>query len=713
MAKFDGDPANSPVVTSWLSELSASGASLVDGTRGVEAVLAIKDAAALEQVTKAGVLSARVARNIFVKAMERVVEEEEPLATNSSLAEEVVSSLDRLKDFGIKVDTDNFDFLQTPVVQSGGEYGVVLARAGARSSSAPFKPGVVLYSHALKYKAHGAFCARTYLIDPSGPQLRAYDALLGAHDALVAALRPGVAVKDAFQAAVDVLLKADLPPEAKLSKTFGSGYGLRAADKALVISGKNTTTIAPGMVFNVCLSVSELPATGKAAAAAKTYALLLANTVIVGPEGATVVTDKLPADRAQIVYSMHDEGEEEEEEDEEEAEDGDDGDAKKKQKKKAKGSAGAAEPPARSTRLAARKSAAEENMELAARREKHQAELFEAKKAAALKALKRGEAGGGSDDSDAGGGGADAAALRAAPPIEAYSSIAELPRIGVRPCAVTVDKAHSAVLLPLFGTLVPFHVSTVKSVVKSEEGAKALLRLNFYAPGAAPGKECAASMQAALARHPAAAFIRTLTFSSKDHRNMANVVAMIKAMQKSVKVEREAAAQRAGLVEQPKLRLSTDRFPRLLDLNMWPSISGRKTSGTLEAHANGLRFLSGKGEKVEVIYANVRHAIMQPCDREHIVLLHFHLKHAIMIGKKKYKDVQFFTEVVEASQAIDGRHREFNDDELGEEERERRMKQEINKAFKKFAQRVEEVAEKDPGAAFQHFDEPDRELAFP
>lgn len=89
---------------------------------------------------------------------------------------------------------------------------------------------------------------------------------------------------------------------------------------------------------------------------------------------------------------------------------------------------------------------------------------------------------------------------------------------------------------------------------------------------------------------------------------------------------------------------------RLQDLNMWPSVSGRKTVGTLEAHTNGLRFVSNKGEKVEIIYANIAHGVFQPCDREHVVLIHFHLKHAIMIGKKKYRDVQFFTEVVEASQ---------------------------------------------------------------
>ena len=84
--------------------------------------------------------------------------------------------------------------------------------------------------------------------------------------------------------------------------------------------------------------------------------------------------------------------------------------------------------------------------------------------------------------------------IRNAPPIDSYTSTSEFPR-GIRPNAISVDKSHNAVLLPMFGTLVPFHVSTIKSAVKSEEGTKAFLRINFYAPGAAPGKECPLSMQ--------------------------------------------------------------------------------------------------------------------------------------------------------------------------------------------------------------------------
>jgi len=114
------------------------------------------------------------------------------------------------------------------------------------------------------------------------------------------------------------------------------------------------------------------------------------------------------------------------------------------------------------------------------------------------------------------------------------------------------------------------------------------------------------------------------------------------------------------------------------------------------------------------VYGNIRHGIFQPCEKEHVVLLHFRLRHAIMVGKKKFEDIQFFTEVVEASQALDGRLRsDYDQDEFHAEERERKMRIELNRAFKKFVERVEEVAGSDPtNRGFSSFDVPQRDIGF-
>ena len=144
---------------------------------------------------------------------------------------------------------------------------------------------------------------------------------------------------------------------------------------------------------------------------------------------------------------------------------------------------------------------------------------------------------------------------------------------------------------------------------------------------------------------------------------------------------------------------------------MRPMLGGRKTKGNLEAHANGLRFISSRVEIVDLIYSNIKHAIFQPCESEVMVLIHFHLKNPIMIGKKKQSNIQFFTEVVDASQAVDVCRRILYDpEEIDDEQRERHLRKRLNEAFKEFCRKVERVAKKN-GFSLE-FDMPYRDLGF-
>ena len=42
---------------------------------------------------------------------------------------------------------------------------------------------------------------------------------------------------------------------------------------------------------------------------------------------------------------------------------------------------------------------------------------------------------------------------------------------------------HEALVVPIFGMAVPFHISNIKSVSKHEEGNYTYLRINLYCPG--------------------------------------------------------------------------------------------------------------------------------------------------------------------------------------------------------------------------------------
>lgn len=85
----------------------------------------------------------------------------------------------------------------------------------------------------------------------------------------------------------------------------------------------------------------------------------------------------------------------------------------------------------------------------------------------------------------------------------------------LRPCQLLVDRKAETLLIPIAGQHVPFHISTIKSVSKAEEGPVTFLRINFYAPGVSHGKDVSPSMMAAMAANPDAMYIRMINIKSK------------------------------------------------------------------------------------------------------------------------------------------------------------------------------------------------------
>ncbi len=72
-----------------------------------------------------------------------------------------------------------------------------------------------------------------------------------------------------------------------------------------------------------------------------------------------------------------------------------------------------------------------------------------------------------------------------------------------------VDQRSEAVLAPIYGVMVPFHVLTVKGAAYSADGDHAVIRLNFnFGPGWEPGQ-----------RHPGAIMLKELSYRSSDTRH--------------------------------------------------------------------------------------------------------------------------------------------------------------------------------------------------
>jgi nucleosome binding factor SPN SPT16 subunit len=437
------------------------------------------------------------------------------------------------------------------------------------------------------------------------------------------------------------------------------------------------------------------------------YGLQIADMISIGEQGSDILT-KLHKGVADISYTINDEDVDDDDDDDDDDEDDDeevaapkapDGDAALARKLARQRDDEASS--RKSSRLAKHAEAAQDVQEGAAIRERTQIALMKRRNEERLQELARANRKDGQDG-----------ASDKPEELETYRRTRDYPD-NIQPNQVKVDMANQCVILPICGNPVPFHISTIKNVVLPDPDNATYLRINFYTAGMAVGKDAPENTAKLVAKYaPYATFIREMTFRSLDSHNLTQAFRQISELRKRARTRELRMQEEANLVEQEKLiRTKNERVPRLSDLTMRPVVAGRKTQGNLEAHSNGLRFISTRGEVVDIMYSNVKYAIFQPCENEIMVLVHFHLKNAIMVGKKRQFDVQFFTEVVDASQTVDaGRRNMYDPDEMDDEQRERQLRKKLNSAFRDFCKKVDAVAKKNNYNL--EFDIPYRDLGF-
>lgn len=108
---------------------------------------------------------------------------------------------------------------------------------------------------------------------------------------------------------------------------------------------------------------------------------------------------------------------------------------------------------------------------------------------------------------------------------------------------------------------------------------------------------------------------------------LSNIYHTFKEEQRRYKTSEFQAQENADLVAQDSIIINPRKeVPKLKDLFVRPTMSKQRITGNLECHQNGLRFVTNKGENIDIMFNNIKHAFFQPCDKEMIVLIHFHLK---------------------------------------------------------------------------------------
>ncbi|XP_011204626.2 FACT complex subunit spt16 isoform X1 [Bactrocera dorsalis] len=676
---FAKDLASSEFCDSWKAALKSESFENTDVGAPLAYIMCTKDESEINNIRKASLVSVDIFNKYLKDEIMDIIDSDKKIK-HSKLSEGVESALTDKK-YVSGVDTSVLEMCYTPIIQSGGSYSL---KFSALSDKNYLHFGAIVCSLGARYKFYCSNISRTFLVNPTDTMQENYNFLVNVQEEILKLLKPGAKLNEIYDTTVEYIKKEKPKLQDNFTKTFGFAMGIEFRENSIVIGPKCHAEVRKNMVFNVNVGIANLTNTEASEKEGKTYALFVGDTVLVGDTAPANIMTPSKKKIKNIGIFIKDDSEEE---------DGDE----KEEVKEDKGS----EILGRSKRNAVLENKLRTETNTEEKRKQHQKELAQLLNEKAKERLaKQGES---------------KEVEKVRKNTVSYKSVSQMPREPeVKELKLYVDKKYETVILPIFGIPVPFHISTIKNISQSVEGEYTYLRINFFHPGATMGRN-----EGGLYPQPEATFLKEVTYRSsnvKEHgevtapsANLNNTFRLIKEVQKRFKTREAEEREKEDLVKQDTLILSQNKGnPKLKDLYIRPNIVTKRMTGSLEAHTNGFRYVSVRGDKVDILYNNIKSAFFQPCDGEMIILLHFHLKHAIMFGKKKHVDVQFYTEVGEITTDL-GKHQHMHDrDDLAAEQAERELRHKLKTAFKSFCEKVESMTKQQV-----EFDTPFRELGFP
>ncbi|TPX50526.1 hypothetical protein SeMB42_g00678 [Synchytrium endobioticum] len=659
---FPKDRYTGKFLNEWNKVLAASERAIdkVDGTKSWSVVMAVKDEEEVKHLSTAAKLSSLVMKNYLYGTILQAIDKNKTV-THAALSESTEGLLEeenskRLAALKIpnNIAMGDAEWCYPPIIQSGGKYDL---KPSAQSDESPLNAGTVICAVGVRYNAYCSTIGRTLLFINDKKRAKHYTTLVELQKHLLSnVIKDGVKCSDVQSEAQKFLEKANPELLHHLTLNLGSVIGIDFRDPNFTINAKTQRPLRNGMVLNLSVGFEKLES-DLSDKQNKIYALFLADTVLITTEGCQLLTD-MNKELKDINFNLRDDPAKE---------NGRASITSPKQQKNSK---------VVSSKL--RNDDRGDDQTDDVKKRDHQRVLSVKVQQAGLERFAEGDTG-------------DKKAERATfRKYETYRNNAAMPP-DVKNLQIVVDRRTQAIILPIFNQAVPFHITTLKNVTKSDEGEYSYLRFNFITPGAGVRKES----NKEVFEDPNATFIRSLSYRSAEIGRFNEIHREVTELKK-VSIKREAErAQLADLVEQDKLvEVKGKRPSRLAEVYARPQLEGKRAWGDLEIHTNGLRYVSHG----HVLFSNIQHLFFQPCQGELIVILHINLKHPIMIGKRKTKDVQFYRDVVDASFDETGnRKRRFNygdEDELKAEQEERKRREQLDKEFKAFAEKISEASDR-------------------
>lgn len=662
IGQFTKDKYSNEFIVDFRKKLKELNYQTVDISSAFAYLMAVKEDTEIETIKKACDVTCEIF-NKYVKEQLTTIIDAEKKVKHFKFADQIEKAIQDRK-FIKNLDKNLLEMCYTPIVQSGGNYNLKFSADNDKNN---IDFGTIICGLGTRYKQYCSNIVRTILVSPTDEQKDLYEFLLEVQEKALEKLVDGARICDVYNAVISLVQNKDESLVDKLTKNLGFAIGLEFREGSLLITSKNRSKLKKGMVFNLAIGLSSLKNKQSKDEATSNYAFFIGDTVLINENKPAEILTQSKKRIKNIAIFLKDEDEESAEESAEEEITVDERILSKNGRRNA----------VLENKLRQEQSAEE-------KRKIKQKELGERINRQALERLEK-KSGPSKEEK-----------VRKA--AVSYKSFNQMPKEDdIKELKIFVDKTYETVILPIFGIPTPFHIATIKNISQSVEGDYTYLRVNFFHPGSTLGN----SKTDPVYGSPEATFLKEITYRSTNVKepgeisapssNLNTAFRLIKEVQKKFRTREAEEKEKEGIVKQDSLILSQSKGnPKLKDLYIKPNLYSKRINGMLEAHVNGFRFTSIRGDKVDILYNNIKHAFYQPCDKEMIILIHFTLKNAIMFGKKKHIDVQFYTEVGEITTDL-GKHQNMHDrDDLAAEQAERELRQKLKSAFRSFCDKVEQ-----------------------
>jgi nucleosome binding factor SPN SPT16 subunit len=580
---------------SWRTALKDKDFEQVDVSVAIGYIMCPKEESEILTMKKACLVTVDVFTKYLKDHIMEIIDSDKKVK-HAKLAEGVEQALTDKK-YVSGVDTSQLDMCYPAIIQSGGNYSL---KFSALSDKNYLHFGSIICSLGARYKSYCSNIVRTLLVNPSDKIQGQYNFLVNLEEEILKVLVPGKKLSDVYEAALSYAKKEQPALVDKLTKNFGFAMGLEFRDNNILIGPKCLAVLKKGMIFNINIGISGLEKKEAKEKEDRVYALFIGDTVLVNEEPPASILTQSKKKLKNIGIFLKDDEESEEEVQE------------VKSSSKAPEILGAR---GKRTTVLENKLRSEHSSE--EKRKEHQKELALALNEKARERLAKQS---GNKETE-----------KVKKSTVSYKSVNQMPREPeVRELKLYVDRKYETVIMPIFGYPVPYHISTIKNISQSVEGDYTYLRINFFHPGATMGRNEGVNYS-----QPDATFLKEVTYRSTNTKepgeisapssNLNTAFRLIKEVQKRFKTREAEEREKEDLVKQDTLVLSTNKGnPKLTDLYIRPNIVSKRMTGSLEAHTNGFRYTSVRGDKVDILYNNIKSGFFQPCDGEIRILFHFH-----------------------------------------------------------------------------------------